>query len=139
MRVVARCAGVLLLAGCQDSTATSFSYPPPCSGEVSLKVVSLSGSPAFTWTPNCGMTDLTVTREPAPVGGEDPVWAFEVPMNAPFGPVVAYGAAPQRARVLAGPGSIAIGVPYRVTVEYVVGGDAVSARGSATFTWYGSD
>ncbi|HEX2781097.1 MAG TPA: hypothetical protein VHM30_16475 [Gemmatimonadaceae bacterium] len=130
---------LVALAACKDSTATSFAYPPPCTGSVPVTMTTVSGKPAFAWTPNCGMTALVVTREPAPPGGEPPVWAFDVPMNEPFGPVVPYGTAPRRANVYAGPASLTLGTKYRVTVEYVVGGDVLSAHGSTTFTWYPPD
>jgi hypothetical protein len=110
----------------------------PCSGSIQL---GLRSEPLrFVWSPHCGISSLTVAEVPAtPEGAERVVWGLDVPEETPLGPGVAYGHAPTRAEVWAGPEPLAVGERYRVTVAYVVGGDVVTASGQLTFTWFPPD
>lgn len=102
--------------------------------------VSYAPTLRFSWSPACGMSSLSVTEVRDPLSSfMNVVWAFNVPENAPVGPGILYGSAPRNATVWAGPQALEVGTQYEVTVLYTVGGDVVSARGSAVFTWYPLD
>ena len=124
---------VVVVGACRGATQTGVSVPPPpCSGTIPVQVASVA-KPEISWTPGCGMTNVVVSRDAA-TSTEAPLWAFSVPENIRFGPKIVYGTAPRGATVWAGPQSLIVGGRYRVTVEYVVGGDAVAASGTTTFT-----
>ncbi len=135
-RNVVRIAVVAILSlGCRG---TAPEPPEACLGSIQL---GLRYEPlAFDWSPRCGISTLTVTTVPATPGeAEQLVWAFNVPEQSPVGPAVAYGEAPSRANVWAGPEPLVIGKRYRVTVRYIVGGDGVAASGELTFPWFPPD
>lgn len=127
----------IILAACRGTAPES--YPEGCSGPIQLGVLS-GAQPTFDWSPRCGISALTITGVATTPGGpEEPVWGFQVPEQSPLGPTVAYGDAPSRADVWAGPEVLAIGARYRVVIRYTVGGDVVTASGEATFTWFPPD
>lgn len=131
-------AALVMVAACGGATQTGVAVPPPpCSGSIPVQVASATKL-EISWTPACGITNVVVTREGA-LSTEAPMWAFSVPENIRFGPKIVYGTAPRGANVWAGPRSLIVGVPYRVTIEYVVGGDAVAASGTTTFTLWPPD
>ena len=126
----------IVVAAC---SGTEPEHPEGCVGSVQVGVRS-EPTPTFEWSPRCGISALTVTAVVGPADvPEDPVWGFHVPEESPLGPGVAYGEAPSRAHVWAGPETLDIGARYRVTVVYTVGGDVVSGGGEATFVWFPPD
>jgi hypothetical protein len=127
----------IILAACRGTGPET--YPEGCSGSIQLSVRS-SAEPTFDWSPRCGISSLTVIAVAAtPSAPEEAVWGFLVPEQSPLGPTVAYGKAPSRADVWAGPEVLAVGGRYRVVVQYTVGGDVAIASGEATFIWFPAD
>lgn len=125
---------LLAVAGCHDAAEPLVTVrPPACSGAIPVQIASLE-KPEIAWTPACGITNLAVRRAGAP-STEAPLWAFSVPENERVGPKIVYGTAPRGANVW-GPQPLVVGESYIVTVEYLLGGDAVSATGSAQFKWW---
>lgn len=118
------------LAGCSDPTSIE-----ACRGPLELGVTGIL-RPTFTWSPRCGITDLSVTvLSPVPEETGEVVWAFSVPELSPLGPWVRYGDAPDRATVRSGPQPLVRGRTYQVWVSYIVGGDVSVASATTTFIW----
>jgi hypothetical protein len=136
MRLHATLAVALLLGACKSEVV--FVPPPPCDGPLQ---VTVDGTAArrISWIPNCGITHLTVRHESATVEPDPWMWSFTVPENAPVGPALVYGKAPQHATVFVEPKPLTPGEVYSVTVSYVVGGDVVAATGTTSFTWWPPD
>jgi hypothetical protein len=77
----------------------------------SVTVESPAGSPQFTWTPNCGVSLVTVEfRQYLPPSG---VWSVYDSLARIVGPV-SYGQLPSTARVIIPPETLARGYAYRV-------------------------
>jgi hypothetical protein len=118
------------LLGCHDATA-----PAACDGKLDV-LVSPGETPTISWSPNCGISELLVFKEPAPFTAgeiESVVWGFMVSELAPIRPVVRYGDAPRGANVMKAPETLRPGAEYRILVMYTVGGDGVSAMGERIF------
>lgn len=137
----ARVTSTLMLAallGCRSSTEpdplVGWLSPTGCNGRIDVTVTS-GVVPTFSWTPNCGISALTVTNvTPAPgTTWEAPVWGFSVPENHPLGPTVRYGAAPAGANLWTPARPLDAGTTYRVSVMLTVGLDVAVASGSRTF------
>lgn len=127
---------VVLFAGCEGSSTVV----EPCSQNVDVSVAGLGNGVLFAWTPECGMSFLSVTTVPAAAGGQPViVWSFSVPENQPVGPFVQYGKAPDRATVTVQPQPLEAGTTYRVQVFQTIGGDALTSTGEATFTHFPPD
>lgn len=111
-------------------------HPAGCVGDVALVVGVASGGPdlpLFGWSPECGISMLTVETVPAAGGAGILVWQFTAPESAPIGPSIVYGRTPQGATETRPPLQLSTGVTYRVTVVRTVGGDAVGGSGTITF------
>jgi hypothetical protein len=101
-----------------------------CSGAITV-TVSSGAAPAFSWSPACKATNLTVIRADAPA--TDPaIWAVGREPNQ-FGPGVQYGVAPAGSVVFVAPAPLQKGVRYQVAVFATIGEDAVMGSGSAVF------
>ena len=137
MRVRTVLALAIVLGGCASSEPLMVP-PQPCGGPLEVTVAG-SATPEISWLPHCGITDLTVRHESATVEPDPWVWSFSAPERAPVGPKIIYGKAPERATVYVAPKALTPGEIYRVTVEYRVGGDVVSASGTTSFTWWPPD
>jgi hypothetical protein len=96
---------------------------------------STEAIPNFTWSPACGMSNLSVVTVPsAPGVAEESMWGFTVPERTPIGPAVRYGTAPAGATVWTQPRALVPGATYRVWVYHTVGGDGLLGSGKLVFT-----
>jgi hypothetical protein len=132
-----RTTAVAILAtslACHDATAPA---PSPCVGSIEVGVLTTT-QPTFTWSPQCGISALTVTTVSA-IPEEEVMWGFTVSEQAPLGPAIVYGTNPRGANVWTQPKHLSVGKTYRITVTYTVGGDALVASGATTFTWFPPD
>lgn len=128
---------VASLLGCRNGTVAApvitWLSPPGCTRPIGVEVSS-GVTPIFSWTPDCGISALTVTSVPAATGAtESAVWAFSVPESNPLGSGIRYGEAPTGARVWTAAQSLRGGTTYRVSVILTVGLDGIVASGSRTF------
>ena len=122
------------VAGCSDPTSAE-----ACNGPLEVGITGTTRL-TFTWSPRCGISDLSVAAVPSTPGGADElVWGFRVPERSPLGPLVRYGDSPDRATVWSGPQPLVYGRRYRVSVAYIVGGDVSIASGTTTFVWWAPD
>jgi hypothetical protein len=131
-RVYSALACCAVLLACSDGTAPA--DLDGCSGPVHVSVVHVS-MPVFTWSGDCGISNLVVTTVAAAPADELPVWGFTVPERAPLASGVAYGRPPRRGTSWHSPENLVHGRSYRVSVMYTVGGDVQTGGGSTTFKW----
>lgn len=98
---------LLGLGACSSPTAPD----APCGAEVSL-VASSGTKPTFSWTPDCGVAQLTVTT----LGDSFFMWTVT---SAPFGigSGVKYGDTPKGASLTRAPTPLQDGVTYQVTIQ----------------------
>src|SRR5437868_13578658 len=108
-----------------------------CSGEVPISILStrLTQPIGFEWTSECGVSSLQVMTVPGPGASPVLVWSLSAAETAPMGPRVIYGVTPRGATADHAAQPLVHGVTYRVTVQYVVGGDVVSGSGSEVFSY----
>jgi hypothetical protein len=125
------------LPGCktiiEPVPVVSWLSPPGCNRDIGV-TVSPGAVPTFSWTPNCGISMLVVTRLPAtgrPT--EETMWGFTVPERSPLGPGIRYGEAPLGVNVWTPPQLLQVGATYRLRVMLTLGGDVAVASGERTF------
>jgi hypothetical protein len=108
-----------------------------CLGEVPISILStrLVQPVGFEWTPACGVSSLQVTTVPGPGAQPLLVWALSAGETTPIGPRVVYGVTPRGATADHAALPLVHGVTYRVTVQYIVGGDAIAASGTEVFSY----
>ena len=109
-----------------------------CMGEVPIEISSpreTTPGLRFGWSPACGISTLTVSTVPAPGASAVQVWSLTAPEQTPIGPSITYGVTPRGATSLHPAVPLVHGVTYRVSLAYVVGGDAVAGRGDEIFTY----
>jgi hypothetical protein len=109
--------GIVAASGCGDSADPV----PPCGAFGSATAPELSVgaglTPTFTWSPNCVVTRLYVTRGDLSFG--EPVWDVELPSDpSGFASGVVYGRAPRGAIVRSGPVPLEAGAGYVVSVSF---------------------
>jgi hypothetical protein len=122
------CLALVALTSCSSTSA-----PVPCHGDLVVSVIR-GPVPRFTWLPGCSATSLSVAEAVNTPGGQPKLmWAFTDPYG--FVPAIQYSAAPPHADVWVAPAALTSGTTYRVTVEYVLGGDVLTSSGETTFTW----
>lgn len=120
-------AGAMVLSQCSDATGPSL-----CQRPVTLSV-SASATPAFSWTPNCGVTSLRIYEEAAP---GSVVWSIAGANSQPLPSPITYAHSPPGAQELVAPSGLVIGTTYRVSlfvVDAPAGGSADRVLTSATF------
>jgi|SRR5690349_6961061 len=109
-----------------------------CVGEVPIEISSpREATPGlrFGWSPACGISTLSVSTVPAPGASAVQVWSLTAPEQKPIGPSITYGVTPRGATSLRAAVPLVHGVTYRVSLAYVVGGDAIAGRGEEIFTY----
>jgi hypothetical protein len=143
-----KCASPVAPEGCQinqivatpsensPARASAICANPGAEGRPTTVAVSVSAglTPRFDWTPQHGITHLAVTSIRSDGQAVMVVWSFSASPLATVGPTVHFGLLPQGA-TLEGPTlPLVRGTSYRVTLERIIGGDAISVYGAATFT-----
>ena len=63
------------------------------------------------------------------------VWLLTAPEQTPIGPSITYGVTPRGATASRAAVPLVHGLTYRVSLAYVVGGDAIAASGQQIFTF----
>lgn len=119
------------IAACDSPTP-----PGACSGDIQVGVDQHAlgaAFPVFAWSPHCGVTDIVVTTVGGPEAAEQVLWYVTAAEGTTVASVVTYGATPAHSTTRTGPQPLRAGLQYRVTVQTVVGGDAVAASGEALF------
>lgn len=109
-----------------------------CLGDVPIEISSSQQAPSvvrFGWSPPCGISTFTVSTVPAPGASAVQVWSLTAPEQAPMGPSIIYGVTPRGATAGRAAVPLVHGLTYRVSVNYVVGGDAIAASGQQVFTY----
>lgn len=144
-----KCAGPVAPEGCQmyQTVATpgensparpsaSCENPGATEGGQTTVAVSVSTglTPRFDWTPQLGITHLTVTSLRSDGQAVMVVWSFSASPLATVGPSVRFGLLPPGATSEGPTRPLLRGTSYRVTLERIIGGDVISVYGAATFT-----
>ena len=108
-----------------------------CLGDVPIEISSSrEATPLrFGWSPPCGVSTLTVSTVPAPGASPVQVWSLTAAEQTPIGPSVTYGVTPRGATAPHAAVPLVHGLTYRVSVAYIVGGDAIAASGQEIFTF----
>lgn len=109
-----------------------------CLGDVPIEIsTSSEATPQlrFDWSPPCGISTLTVSTVPAPGASPVQVWSLDAAEQMPVGPAITYGVTPRGATAPHVALPLVHGLIYRVSVAYVVGGDAIAASGDKLFTF----
>jgi hypothetical protein len=122
---------LLTVLGCGGTSPVT---PEGCLQNVQVAVLA-GTNPAFSWSPGCGVSSLSVATVPStPGASEESMWAFSVPEQSPVGPPIRYGTAPVGATGWTEPRALVAGVTYRVRVRQTVGGDGLLGGGERVFT-----
>ncbi|HKW49047.1 MAG TPA: hypothetical protein VJN70_16465, partial [Gemmatimonadaceae bacterium] len=111
-------------------------HPAGCSGTVTINVSpsrDVSGAPQFDWSPQCGITHLTVTVQPNGIGDPAVMWSISAPENAQMGPPVIFGRVPAGATLQISAQPLQSGSTYRVSIFSTIGGDGLTAEAEKTF------
>ena len=109
-----------------------------CLGDVPIEISTSSDATPrlrFDWSPPCGISTLTVSTVPAPGASPVQVWSLDAAEQMPVGPAITYGVTPRGATAPHVALPLVHGLIYRVSVAYVVGGDAIAASGDKLFTF----
>lgn len=130
---------VAFIVGCASVGCDSPTKPlMGCLGDVPIEISSsreVTPGLRFRWSPPCGISTLTVSTVPAPGASPVQVWALTAPEQTPIGPSITYGVTPRGATAPHAAVPLVHGLTYRVSVAYIVGGDAIAGTGQELFTY----
>ena len=137
---MARASALFAVASCVWTLGCGTMTTPRYNGcvgtiDVSLTNVAALAGPRVSWSPACGISELTVSTVPGPGAAPVLVWSINAPEQSPIGPGIVYGQTPRGATALRDATPLVHGVTYRVSVGFTVGGDALAGSGQNTFTF----
>lgn len=127
---------VALIICCASVACDSPTKPlTGCLGNVPIEINSSAPALRFEWSPPCGITTLSVSTVPAPGASPVQVWRVDAAEQMPVGPSITYGVTPRGATAPHAAAPLVHGLTYRVSIAYVIGGDAIGASGDKLFTF----
>src|SRR2546423_5869513 len=136
--LIHRRSSIAMIISCGTLACNSPTKPlEGCIGDIPISLSSsrVSPTPRFDWSPRCGISSLTVSTVPGPGAAPVLVWSFSAPEAAPIGPAVTYGVTPDRATAPRAAQPLVHGVTYRVSIQYIVGGDGIAGSGDEIFSF----
>jgi hypothetical protein len=123
----------ILSAGCHDAPTATNSALPVCPRTI-VVTVGPGLEPDISWSPQCGISSLSVTTIPNPPTDYGTVmWSAYVNETSPFGPGIRYGHAPAGAMTQS-PLPLKAGTRYRVWAYQTIGQDVLDSEGISEFT-----
>jgi hypothetical protein len=123
----------VLSASCHDTPTAAYAPLPVCPRTIAV-TVSPGLEPDISWSPQCGISSLSVTTLPGgPADYGTVMWSAYVNETSPFGPNIRYGRAPVGASTQS-PLALKAGTRYRIWLYQTVGQDGITSEGITEFT-----